>query len=57
MLLVVQTALELGFLYAPVALALFLSFRVLDIADLTTDDLHDYQNWYQQITALYPELF
>ena len=27
MLLVVQTALELGFLYAPVALALFLSFR------------------------------
>ena len=28
MLLVVQTALELGFLYAPVALALFLSFRV-----------------------------
>lgn len=21
------------------------------------DDLHDYQNWYQQITALYPELF
>lgn len=32
MLLVVQTALELGFLYAPVALALFLSFRVLDIA-------------------------
>ena len=37
MLLVVQTALELGFHYAPVALALFLSFRVLDIADLTTD--------------------
>ena len=37
MLLVIQTALELGFLYAPVALALFLSFRVLDIADLTTD--------------------
>ena len=36
-MLVVQTALELGFLYAPVALALFLSFRVLDIADLTTD--------------------
>ena len=37
MLLVVQTALELGFLYAPVALALFLSFRVLNIADMTTD--------------------
>ena len=37
MLYVIQTALELGFLYAPVALALFLSYRILDIADLTTD--------------------
>ncbi len=37
MLLITQTALELGFLYALVALALFLSYRVLDIADLTTD--------------------
>jgi len=37
MLLILQTALELGFLYAPVALALFLSYRILDIADLTTD--------------------
>ena len=37
MLYIIQTALELGFLYAPVALALFLSYRVLDIADLTTD--------------------
>lgn len=37
MLYIVQTALELGFLYAPVALALFLSYRILDIADLTTD--------------------
>ena len=37
MLYVLQTALELGFLYAPVALALFLSYRILDIADLTTD--------------------
>jgi len=36
-LLIVQTALELGFLYALVAMALFLSYRVLDIADLTTD--------------------
>ena len=34
---IIQTALELGFLYALVALALFLSFRILDIADLTTD--------------------
>lgn len=37
MLLIIQTALELGLLYAPVAMALFLSYRVLDIADLTTD--------------------
>lgn len=34
---IIQTALELGFLYALVAIALFLSFRILDIADLTTD--------------------
>ena len=34
---IIQTALELGFLYALVAIALFLSYRVLDIADLTTD--------------------
>lgn len=37
MLFIIQTALELGFLYALVAMALFLSYRVLDIADLTTD--------------------
>lgn len=37
MLIITQTALELGFLYAPVALALYLSYRILDIADLTTD--------------------
>lgn len=37
MLYIIQTALELGFLYALVAMALFLSYRVLDIADLTTD--------------------
>lgn len=37
MLYILQSALELGFLYAPVALALFLSFRILDIADMTTD--------------------
>lgn len=37
MLIITQTALELGFLYALVALALFLSYRILDIADLTTD--------------------
>ncbi|WP_251393085.1 ABC transporter permease [Mediterraneibacter agrestimuris] len=34
---IIQTALELGFLYALVSIALFLSFRILDIADLTTD--------------------
>lgn len=37
MLFIVQTALELGFMYALVPMALFLSYRVLDIADLTTD--------------------
>ena len=34
---VILSALELGFIYALVALALFLSFRVLNIADMTTD--------------------
>ena len=33
----VLNALELGFIYALVAMALFLSFRVLNIADMTTD--------------------
>lgn len=37
MLYIVQTALELGFVYALIPMALFLSYRVLDIADLTTD--------------------
>ena len=37
MLLITQTALNLGFQYALVAMALFLSYRILDIADLTTD--------------------
>ena len=37
MLHILQTALELGFLYALVPMALFLSFRILDIADMTTD--------------------
>lgn len=32
-----QTAAEQGFIYGLVALALYLSYRVLDIADLTTD--------------------
>ena len=34
---VISSALELGFIYALVALALFLSYRVLNIADMTTD--------------------
>ena len=34
---IVQSALELGFIYALVALALFISFRILNIADLSTD--------------------
>lgn len=37
MLIITQTALELGFLYALVAMALFLSYRILNIADMTTD--------------------
>ena len=37
MLTIIQSALEAGFLYAPVALALFLSFSILNIADMTTD--------------------
>ena len=37
MLTVIQGALEAGFLYAPIALALFLSFSILNIADMTTD--------------------
>lgn len=34
---ILQTTLELGVMYALVSMALYLSFRVLDIADLTTD--------------------
>ena len=34
---VIMSALELGSIYALVALALFLSFRILNIADMTTD--------------------
>ena len=37
MLTIVQAALEAGFLYAPIAMALFLSFFILNIADMTTD--------------------
>ena len=33
---VISSALELGFIYALVAMALFLSFRILNIADMTT---------------------
>ena len=36
-LAIVQSALELGFIYALVAMALFLSFRVLNIAVMTPD--------------------
>ena len=34
---IIETTLELACVYSFVALALFLSFRILDIADLTTD--------------------
>ena len=37
MLYILQTAFQLGCVYALVSLALFLSYRILDIADLTTD--------------------
>ena len=36
-MLVLQGAVEQGFIYALVALGLYISFRTLDIADLTTD--------------------
>ena len=34
---IIQSALELGFIYSLIALALFISFSILDIADLSTD--------------------
>lgn len=37
MAFIITTALKLGFAYALVSLALFLSYRILDVADLTTD--------------------
>ena len=37
MLTVLQTALEVGLIYGLVALALFISFSILNIADLSTD--------------------
>ena len=36
-IMLLQGAVEQGFIYALVALALYLSYRTLDIADLTTD--------------------
>ena len=37
MMMLMQSAVEQGFIYALVALALYLSYHILDIADLTTD--------------------
>lgn len=37
MTMLLQGAVEQGFIYALVALALYISYRILDIADLTTD--------------------
>ena len=34
---IIETSLQLGFIYALVSLALFISYRILDIADLSTD--------------------
>ena len=45
---VIQTALELGCIYAIVALALFLSYSILNIADLSTDgweECFQYDTW------------
>ena len=42
---IVLSALELGFIYALVAMALFLSFRVLNIADMTTDGAFLDEEW------------
>ena len=39
---IVQSALELGFIYGLVAMALFLSFRVLNIADMTNKSRGSY---------------
>ena len=36
----IQTALELGVIYSLVALALFLSFSMLNVCDLSTDVEH-----------------
>ena len=37
MVYILQTAMKLGCIYALVSLALFMSFRILKIADMTTD--------------------
>ena len=34
---IIQTALEIGLIYALVAIALFISYSILNIADLSTD--------------------
>ena len=34
---ILQSAIELGFIYSLVVLALFISFSILNIADLSTD--------------------
>ena len=48
--MLLESAVEQGFIYALVALALYLSYRVLDIADLTTDGTFD--AWVDEATAL-----
>ena len=39
---IIESALELGCIYALVAMALYLSFRVLNIADMTNKSRGDY---------------
>ena len=50
---IVTGALELGFIYALVALALFLSFRILNIADMTTESLRSHIGVVQQDVYLF----
>ena len=52
---VLQTALELGCIYALVALALFLSYSILNIADpVSYTHLDVYKRQVQTITAMWP---
>ena len=53
---IVQSALELGFIYALVALALFISFSILNIADLSTDGCFTLGFWRRWLPVCVPVL-